>query len=136
MSTSLPSSLPPNQIIGIGVSVRNTGNTTWFPSDNDGSFDTAARAGGSPQVSLGVIEDACSVMGGISIVPMPAGDVTQHDWQFIFFVHTPTASQTCTLKLRMVELRGPGFTIFGDPIDLVFSVEPPSNATSNWAEYE
>ncbi len=136
MRTTLPSRLNSDESVGIGVTMRNTGNTTWISSADAGAIQDTITEMPPPTYSLGVLQDGCLLMGGMSLVPVPATDGPNQNCQFVFFIHAPAASQNCTLRMQMVETHDGTFKLFGEAFELNANVGPAINAAVDWAVYE
>ncbi len=135
VDSTIPPTFPLGKTLGIGITVRNKGNTFWSSDD---------------RYALAVLEDPCSLFGGQSAIPVSPGTFvgSNENYQFVVFVTAPGTGQDCAVTLKMVQLSQEDSlqrktispqgsdALFGPPILLNFHVAQPPNAIGNWSLYE
>jgi len=118
---SLPAKIQVGASFGFGVTVKNTGNTTW------------TAPGG---YLFGVVSDPCGVLP-TNRFPVREGDAVapNETYQFLLSLTAPPNPGLCSITLRMYQDSGAG--LFGDLISENLNVVPsPANAARDWTIYQ
>ncbi len=119
VSHTIPPRIRSGTGFGVGITVKNTGNTTW----------TADQL-----FALAVTEDGCSLFGSSRMELAPEVAIGPNQpYQFIAQINTPAQAGLCSVRLRPVE----GSTnFFGEELVLPIEVFIPANGAQDWSAYE
>jgi hypothetical protein len=117
VSNTVPLTMAPGQSLGVGITFKNTGNTTWL----------------GPNYALSVRSDTRGLFNTTRMeVPSWDAVVPNKSEQFIGYITAPLTLGPCIVTLRPVE----GDTAFGTALTLNVSVVTPPNAAEDWRFYE
>jgi len=119
LGTTAPASVPVGTTLGIGMTLRNTGNTVWDPAQG---------------YSLAVTSDSCSLFGGQTTVPLTASPsiLPGENTQLVAYIHLPPAPEACSAQLTMTQ----NGNSFGEPVTINIIAREPINPVHDWALYE
>jgi len=120
LGSTLPAHIPRGATLGIGISLQNTGNTTWTP---EGGYE------------LSVLDDPCSVLGGANRIAMQAGTVAA-PWtqtQFLAYIQASDVVESCTVRLQLVEDVGGAF---GTAFEINTNIVELRNSAGDWEVYQ
>jgi len=120
LGSTLPAHIPRGAALGIGISLQNTGNTTWTP---EGGY------------ALSVLDDPCSVLGGANRIEMQAGAVAApgEPTQFLAYIQAPDVVESCAVRLQLVEdVEG----AFGAAFEISTEIVEARNSAGDWEVYQ
>jgi len=107
--------------IGVGITLRNLGNTTWSSDSADGYF-------------LAITRDDCSIFED-TLVPLRESDtdIPLMNYQFVTFLHLPPTPGSCTFAVQMFHVPD---RFFGPEVTFTIDVFVPPNSVTAWELYE
>jgi len=119
LGDSVPVQLPPDRLLGVGIVIKNTGDSTWSA---DGEY------------YLAVIDDPNGVFTD-SLLPILADKavIPGDNYQFVTDVVTPSTPDQYSVTLQMYQAN---VGYFGDPVTINLNIEPPVNAVEGWQLYD
>ena len=120
--SSLPAKLPPGAMIGIGITLRNSGTTIWSAVPGAG-------------YSLKILDDPCGIFGGVATLSILANATvpTNQNYQFVSQITAPQSIGPCTATTQMNQDQA---GTFGEVVHLSFVVAPPPNEVKDWTIFE
>jgi len=119
LNHNLPGELHAGTQFIAGVTMRNTGNTTW-------SIDSGYY--------LYLVSDSCGIFP-VSLFGMDFGVAVAPGDQFLFYlpIQVPQSLGSCTIQLQMGQA---GVAYFGQQFQVNANIVPTPNAVNGWSDYE
>lgn len=117
LSHTIPVKMFVGQTLGVDITVRNRGNTTWMPG---GAYH------------LGVNSDPCGMFVVQPINPLEAVSPNKNT-SILTWVTAPGSPGSCAFELQMTE---DGSGAFGTKLNFTVNVILKPNATRNWTLFE
>jgi len=120
ISHTIPPRLAPGQSVGVGITFHNSGCTTW--------------ENGSP-FTLAVLDDPCSLFGGLSRISVLPGIQVGPDqtYQFLANLTAPNTERVCTVSLQMID---ESVENFGPVVNASVEIRELPNVAKTWTIYE
>jgi hypothetical protein len=116
---TIPENLAPGEGVGVGITMRNTGNTVWT---RDGNY------------LLYIQSDPCATMVSPGAEMQPGEAVMPgQTYQFLAYITAPATPQSCAIQLQTAQRY---VEAFGDLLNVSISVAPRPNAVEGWEAYE
>jgi hypothetical protein len=123
LGNTVPPRLSPGESVGVGIWVRNTGNTHWIADGADGY-----------QYRLARVTDPDGLLQSDGILIAHGKTVAKGEaYQFIGQITAPLAAGEYGIELQMADPVDGGF---GPVMELMVRVEPPPNSAREWSLYD
>jgi len=118
ISNTIPSAMAPEQSLGVGITVQNTGTTAWFEGSGH---------------ALAVVGTPCMIAPALTAIPPDVVVMPGKSYSFNPWIAAPTDLGPCEIDFQMTET---GVEFFGGTLDESVTVEIPANPVRDWSVYE